>query len=174
MSEILCLSAVIHKLKAATRVGQKKLLHDLFELIDNDYVVNDRLANRLMSNKENVRKETQKLADCVSEEVFSGGVEKIISSHLSTELELDLVHGLTQLIMQDSVISPAKRTMLLESAKNDDVYKFISVVILYAIQRNNIFSGENLPANPTGKPNDPAAPPHNLPGRFQRFIGRGE
>ena len=172
MSESLCLSAVIQKLKSATRIGQKKLLHDLFGLIDDKYIVNDRLANRLMTNKENVRKDTQKLADCISEEVFAEGVEKVISSHLSNELEFDLVHDLTRLIMQDSVIAPVKRTLLLESAKNEDVYKFITLVILYVIQRNNVFVCEKNNVVSNGKPKDKSPPPHNLPARHQQFIGR--
>ena len=174
MPDILCLSTVVHQLKEVTRIGQKKLLHDLFEQIDDEYVMNDKLASRLMTNKENVRKDTQKLANSISVDVFAKAVERIISPFLSNELELDLVHGLTQLIKQDSVIAPGKRNTLLHCAKNESVYKFVAVVILYAIQRNNIWNGDNNSVSPNGMYRDNVTPPHNLPGRLRQFIGRGD
>ena len=172
MSDKLCLSAVIHELKTATRIGQKKLLHDLFELIDNEYIVNDRLANRIMKNKENIRKDTQKLANAISEDDFAKGVRQILSNHLPHELKLDLVHNITGLINRDTTIAPNKKASLLCSAENEDVYKFVAVVILYVIQRKNIFVNGNKPVAVSSGYKENATPPHNLPKREQCFIGR--
>ena len=119
----------------------KKFPFRSIELVDNSYEVTDKLTTLIMQSKCNIRRNTRQLAGAVSCADFAKGLEATLSSHLTQELELDIVHGLTQLILEDATIARDTEAALIKAAETGDTYAFIGSVILYVIQRNNVLNG---------------------------------